>query len=44
MCQNREVFFVVVAKPETKPEYVNILADCLASKLQRQIQADLHDR
>ena len=29
MCQNREVFFVVVAKPETKPEYVNILADCL---------------
>ena len=29
MCQNREVFFVVVAKPETKPEHVNILADCL---------------
>lgn len=29
MCQSREVFFVVVAKPETKPEYVNILADCL---------------
>ena len=26
---NREVFFVVVAKPETKPEHVNILADCL---------------
>lgn len=26
---NREVFFVVVAKPETKPERVNILADCL---------------
>jgi hypothetical protein len=26
---NRQVFFVVVAKPETKPEYVNILADCL---------------
>lgn len=26
---NREVFFVVVAKPETRPEYVNILADCL---------------
>jgi hypothetical protein len=29
MCQNREVFFVVVAKPETRPEHVNILADCL---------------
>jgi len=29
MCQNREVFFVVVAKPETKTEHVNILADCL---------------
>jgi hypothetical protein len=29
MCQSREVFFVVVAKPETKPEPVNILADCL---------------
>jgi hypothetical protein len=29
MCQNREVFFVVVAKPETKPEHVNVLADCL---------------
>jgi len=29
MCLNREVFFVVVAKPETKPEHVNILADCL---------------
>ena len=29
MCQNREVFFVVVAKPETQPEHVNILADCL---------------
>lgn len=26
---NREVFFVVVAKPETRPEHVNILADCL---------------
>lgn len=26
---NREVFFVFVAKPETKPEHVNILADCL---------------
>jgi hypothetical protein len=26
---NREVFFVVVAKPETQPEHVNILADCL---------------
>ena len=26
---SREVFFVVVAKQETKPEYVNILADCL---------------
>ena len=29
MCRNREVFFVVVAKPETKPEHINILADCL---------------
>ncbi len=29
MCQNREVFFVVVAQPETKSEHVNILADCL---------------
>lgn len=29
MCRNREVFFVVVAKPETKPEHINVLADCL---------------
>ena len=29
MFLNREVLFVVVAKPETKPEHVNILADCL---------------
>lgn len=26
---NRQVFFVVVANEQTKPEYVNILADCL---------------
>lgn len=26
---NRQVFFVVVAKPETRPEHVNVLADCL---------------
>jgi hypothetical protein len=26
---NREIFFVVVARPETRPEHVNILADCL---------------
>lgn len=29
MCQNKQIFFVVVAKPETRPEHVNILADCL---------------